>query len=391
MVRLILMTDFTEAFAHYLLQGIYKYASTPGDWIVCRMPPAYKERFGLKAVVTWAKKWKADAIIGQFSDTDDVSLFRKNGIIALAQDYKSRFSVIPNITSDYFATGAKAADFFIKRRYRHFAFFGYRNVVWSDERYMGYRRRLEDLGMEVSPSYQEQDISELWHYDAEPIRRWLDSLPKPVAIFACDDNQGTKLIEVCNVAGYKVPEDVAVLGVDNDETVCQMSFPPQSSIVTDSVQGGYDAAKLIDDILAGRVEPSGETNVVIRPLYIVSRTSTNVIATEDADVQKVLRFIYDNVHRKINVDDVLATVPMSRKLLEIRFRKAMGDSIYHFIGKVKLERFRSYLINMDRPVGEIAGLVGEEDPNNIFRRFRKVYGCTPMEYRRKHNSQNASD
>jgi len=390
MVRLILMTDFTEAFAHYLLQGIYKYAST-GDWIVCRMPPAYKERFGLSKVVSWAKNWKADAIIGQFSDKDDVSLFAKNGIIALAQDYKSRFSEIPNITSDYFATGAKAADFFVKRRFRNFAFFGYRNVVWSDERYLGFKRRLEDLGMEVCPSYQEQDITELWHYEAEPIKKWLDSLPKPVAIFACDDNQGTKLIEVCNVAGYKVPEEVAVLGVDNDETVCQMSFPPQSSILTDIVQGGYDAAKLIDDILAGTVVPSGKTNVVIRPLYVVSRTSTNVIATDDPDVQKAIRYIYDNVHRKINVEDVLGAVAVSRKVLEIRFRKTMGDSIYHFIGKVKLDRFRSYLINSDRPVNEVAGLVGEDDANNIFRRFKKEYGYTPVEYRLAHHSQNASN
>jgi len=385
------MTDFTEAFAHYLLQGIYKYASTPGDWIVCRMPPAYKERFGLTKVVSWAKKWKADAIIGQFSDKDDVSLFAKNGIIALAQDYKSRFSEIPNITSDYYATGAKAADFFMKRRFRNFAFFGYRNVVWSDERYLGFKRRLEDLGMKVCKSYQEQDITELWHYDAEPIKKWLDTLPKPVAIFACDDNQGTKLIEVCNVAGYKVPEEVAVLGVDNDETVCQMSFPPQSSIHTDIIQGGYDAAKLIDDILSGNVAPSGKTNVVIRPLYVVSRTSTNVIATDDPDVQKAIRYIYDNLHRKINVGDVLNAVAVSRKVLEIKFRKLIGDSIYHFIGKIKLERFKSYLVNTSKSINEIASLVGEDDTNNIFRRFKKEYNCTPVEYRLSHSSQIASN
>ena len=125
MKRLIILSDFTESFAHKLLKGIIEYSKGREPWAVCRMPPSYKEKEGIQGVIEWALKWNADAIIGQFSQDDDISLFRKNGIIALAQDYEIRFDSIPNITSEYFLTGSIAADFFLGRGFRNFAFFGY--------------------------------------------------------------------------------------------------------------------------------------------------------------------------------------------------------------------------------------------------------------------------
>lgn len=137
MIRLILLTDFTEAFAHNLLRGILEYSKGREPWVVCRMPPSYKRANGIPGVLEWAKKWEADAIIAQFDDTDEVELFRQNGIIALAQDFKSRFSVIPNITSMYKQTGQMAADFFcrkvseILRSTDIKMWFGQKSVVWA--------------------------------------------------------------------------------------------------------------------------------------------------------------------------------------------------------------------------------------------------------------------
>ena len=130
MVRLLFITDFTESFAYALLRGIIRYSNQTEQWVVCRMPPAYKRELGLKGVIRWAKKWGADVVIGQFEETDKVELFRRNGIVALAQDYKAKFSSIPNITGDYIKTGRMAADLYLHKGFRNFAFFGYKDVCW---------------------------------------------------------------------------------------------------------------------------------------------------------------------------------------------------------------------------------------------------------------------
>ena len=133
MIRLILLTDFTESFSYNLLKGVLAYSKSHEPWVVCRMPPSYKNSHGIEGVLKWAKTWHADAIIGRFDNDDNVELFRENGIIALAQDYKSRFSNIPNITGDYRKTGRMAAEFFLSKGFQNFAFYGYRDTVWSQE------------------------------------------------------------------------------------------------------------------------------------------------------------------------------------------------------------------------------------------------------------------
>ena len=186
MIRLILLTDFTEAFAHNLLRGILEYSKEREPWVVCRMPPSYKQSHGIPGVLKWAKKWQADAIIAQFDDDDEVELFRENGIIALAQDFKSRFSVIPNITSEYKLTGQMAADFFLQKGFRNFAFYGYENVVWSEERCMGFRDRIIEKGFgDNFFEYQKQPLENLWYYESEPLASWIKSLPHPLALMAC--------------------------------------------------------------------------------------------------------------------------------------------------------------------------------------------------------------
>lgn len=138
MIRLILLSDFTESFSYNLLKGVLMYANSHEPWVVCRMPLSYKQTYGIKGVLKWAKTWHADAIIGRFDNDDNVEIFRENGIIAIAQDYKARFSNIPNITGDYYKTGRMAAEFFLRKGYQNFAFYGYRDTVWSQERCEGF-------------------------------------------------------------------------------------------------------------------------------------------------------------------------------------------------------------------------------------------------------------
>ena len=382
MKRLIILSDFTESFAHKLLKGIIEYSKGREPWAVCRMPPSYKEKEGIQGVIEWALKWNADAIIGQFSQDDDISLFRKNGIIALAQDYEIRFDSIPNITSEYFLTGSIAADFFLGRGFRNFAFFGYANSVWSHERGEGFRERIVNAGYGNSfHIWEKQSLKSIWHYDHEQISDWLRTLPLPLALFACDDTQANKILETCRIMKLSVPNDIAVLGVDNDEITCSLSYPSLSSIGLNIVKAGYDCAELID-----RMKESPEYefhDVVISPSSIITRQSTDVYSTDDPYTRTAISFIHDNIYRNINVEDVLAEVPISRRLLENRFRRVTNTSIYQYIKKMRIEKFAELLIESDEPISAIANRLDYPEHKNMSRIFKSVKGCTPEEFRMK--------
>lgn len=381
MIRLILLTDFTEAFAHNLLRGILEYSKGREPWVVCRMPPSYKQANGIPGVLEWAKKWEADAIIAQFDDTDEVELFRQNGIIALAQDFKSRFSVIPNITSRYKQTGQMAADFFLQKGFRNFAFYGYKDVVWSEERCMGFRDRIVEKGFgDCFFEYQKQSLENLWYYESEPVANWIKSLPRPVALMACDDTQGNKIMELCRVLGIKIPEEVAVLGVDNDEIICGLSDPPLSSVNLNIVKGGYEAARLIERLL--RDKDAISEDVVIQPVTIVNRLSTDIYATDNPVILTALKYIHQNLLNKISVEDIVRQVPLSRRLLEIRFKQVTGQPIYQYISNLRMERFAQLLLANTEPVADLAVQVGLADAKNLARQFKEWKGCTPVEYRK---------
>jgi len=386
MLRLLIISDFTEAFPSKLLKGIVSYSRRKEQWGICRMPPAYKKLIGIPGVVQWAKSWRADAVIGQFDETDDVDLFAKNGIVAVAQDYKKRFTTIPNITADYIGTGRMAARYYIDRGFHHFGFFGFSHVCWSDERLEGFRQEIEAAGFGDSlHTYNMQDIDHLWYYEQEQLTRWLKSIPKPIGIMACDDNQGNNLVEACHAAGIKIPYDLSVMGVDNDELLCSLGSTPLSSIQVNIEEGGFQTAQLIER----RVQNPGlpVEDIVLRPVKIVGRISTASFATNDLQIQKAVKFIHQNDNRKISVEDVMEKVAMSRRLLERRFKSVTGQTIYQYITDLKLKRFCQMMLDSDEPLNDIAVALGETDTKSISRRFKQIYGATPGEWRQQNQNR----
>ncbi|MBP1594574.1 MAG: xylR 1, partial [Bacteroidetes bacterium] len=335
MIRLILLTDFTESYAHKLLKGIMDYSKKHEPWVLCRMPPAFRQQYGIEGILNWAKRWKADAIIAQFDNVDNVDLFRENGIVALAQDYKSRFSTIPNITSDYKLTGKMVADFFLQRGFKNFAFFGYKNACWSQERCEGFKNEITKFGFEKNfYAFHNQKLEELWYYKQHPVSKWLKSLPKPIALMACDDTQGQIITEICKICNLRIPEDIAVMGVDR-------MVKSQN----------YDDYR----------------DIFISTSYIVQRQSTNVYPIQDKEIAKALKFIDECTLEKINVDDVVKQVPLSRRLLEIRFKQFTKMSIYQYIMKKRMDHFAQLLIESKAPVNEIAAQLGITDMKNLSR------------------------
>lgn len=386
MARILFLTDFSEAYARNLLLGIARYAHAVGQaWSLCRLPLSIRDKFGIEAVIDLAKKMRADAVIGQFYNTDNVELFARNGIITIAQDFKARFTTIPNITGPHFLAGKMGAEYFAKKGFRHFAFYGTRDVVWSDERMQGFRETVRA----ANPSFTFSALCKntqnaLWDYDTNQLVTWLQSLPKPVAIMACDDNHAYHITEACQQGEgggrLRIPDDIAVLDVDNDETICRLSSPNLSSLNQNIEQGGYDVAQLIDRILRDPATP--REDVMVQPTHIVTRQSTDIYANNDQHIAEVLKYIHENISQKITVDELVELVPLSRRLLETRFKRSMGTSIYDYILQTRIEKVAQLLCE-GMSVSEAAIELGFSDIKNLSRMFRQQRGMTPSEYRRE--------
>lgn len=382
-MRLLIISDFTEQFPYRLLRGIMAWSRrSEQPWVVCKMPPSYKRKIGIKGVVRWAQNWRANVVIGQFDPGDDVSLFRKNGIVAIAQDYISKFDEIPNITADYELTGSMVAARLCGHGFKNFGFFGYESVCWSDGRRKGYEDKLRDqFHVNNVHVFVDRQLSSMWNYDTAELQRWLLSLPKPIGIFACDDNQAEILLETCQAAGINVPLDVAIIGVDNDEVTCNLTVPAITSVNMDIEKAGYEVAEMASRMVEDPTYPGQD--IVIRPIAIIGRGSTGIMATKDPVVAEAMRYIYQNRARKLQVADVIKQVPVSRRLLEQRFKEVTGASIYTVISNLRMDYFAQQLVSSSDTVSEIAARMDEPDTKSISRRFLALKGCTPTEYRKR--------
>ena len=385
MARVIYMTDFSEGYARRLLHGIAQYSRDKREaWSISRISVAAKERVGIEGLVQYAKATHADAIIGLFDRDDKLELLKKEGIIVIAQDHKERFMDIPNITANHFEAGRIGAEYFLKKGFSNFAFYGPKNVVFSEERCEGFRETIKKQHPNAFFSSLMVAGNGIWGYDMEELGSWLSYLPKPVAILASDDNWANFITEMCrtNMYGqpkgqFRIPEDIAVLGVDNDDTLCRLSDPNLSSIDQDVEKAGYRVARLIDAMLENSGMPV--TNIYVTQGSVISRQSTDIFVNDDPYIARVLKYIHDNLNQKLYVEDIVKQVPLSRRLLETRFRASMGTSIYNYIKNVRVEKMAELLKN-GRTVSEAAFDLGLGDVKNISRIFKSVKGVSPSDY-----------
>jgi LacI family transcriptional regulator len=384
MPRIILLTDLSEEYAKNLLKGIVRYSKEHEPWVLCKMPFSFRVEQGVEGVLEWAKEWKADGIIAQFYNSDRVEIFRENGIAAIAQDFKSRFTEIPNITGAHRLAGKMGADYFIRKGFKNFAFYGFKDIVWSSERCEGFLDEIRKYQLETHfYEYQNDDFKELWYYESAPLIAWLKKLPKPIAMMACDDNQGHHIAEVCKQCGIRIPEEIALLGVDNDEAVCSLSDPPLSSISQAVEKGGYETAQLMSRMIQNPQEYYED--VVVYPTHIITRQSTDIYATNDKYISTILKYIHQNVNKKLTIDQFIHLVPLSRRLLEKHFKQEIGAPIYTYIMNLRIEKFAHRILETDSSIMEIADEIGYSDYKNIARQFKRIKGCTPSEYKIKNS------
>ena len=384
MIRVVLMTDFTESYANKLIKGMARYSFERSPMVMCKMPLSVYVSGGIEKVVEFAVRWKADAIIGQFDEKDDLDIFRKNGIIAIAQDNRKRFDSVANITADYSAQGREAARYLITQGARNFGFYGLAGMVWSDERREGFISEIAGtLDGAIVSVIERSGTDEIWWYDLEKVRAWLRSLPKPVAILACDDNMAFHIIEACNQMeehGLRIPDDVMLLGMDDDESLCQLCSPTLSSFKPMIEHAGYCVAKQLDDRMHLPMEKrfSEFSDIRVMPGSIVTRRSTDIFFHENPYIKKVCDYIQHHYTESVKVDELVALVPMSRRLLEKLFISEMKVSIHQFIIRLRIDRMIALMTKGHTPQ-EAADLMNM-DSKALSRSFKVVMGKTPADY-----------
>ena len=377
MIRVILLIDCASEHDRKLLRGMMRYSKENGPWLFYRLSPDFRFGEGREEwALQWARQWKADAIIGRWDDSK-MYLLDNLGVPIVLQNNKSRSDVFSNLTGDYDNTGKMAAEYFRKKLYTEYAFFGITDIVWSEERCEGYRREVEKNNGHFY-SYMEP----ITGADREIIKEWLEKLPKPVALFCCDDAHALFITETCKIAGIRVPEDIAILGVDDDDLLCSISDPTISSIQMDVENGGYMTCKLLHQQLMSR--DRRPFNVSISPLGIKERNSTSALNIVDTHVLKIVKTIDNSYSQELKMEELLQTVPLSRRSIEMRFKKATGQTIYQYLLSVRVEHFAYLITTTDRSYVDIAYEVGFRDLTNVSRTFRKYKGCTPLEYRRRY-------
>ena len=380
MYKVILLIDCASEHDRKLLRGMTRYSKENVPWVFYRVSPGFRfENDREEWVVQWARQWGADAIIGRW-DEKKLDLLHQLDIPVVLQNNICRSEVFSNITGDYDYVGRLAAQYFRKKLFVDYAFFGIKDIIWSEERCKGFQDEVLRYNGRFY-SYVEPVVGD----DREKIMEWLKSLPKPVALFCCDDAHALFVAETCKVLGIRIPDEIAVLGVDNDDLLCNISDPPISSVEMDVENGGYMCCKRLHERLA-----SGDRtpfNIIIRALTIRERGSSLIYNISDKEVLALINYIDTNYSKDLKMEELLNVVPLSRRSIEMRFKKATGQTIYQYLLGVRVEHFAYLLSTSDRPYIDIACEVGFRDITNVSRTFRKYKGCTPLEYRKLTNGK----
>ncbi|HEY1685183.1 MAG TPA: XylR family transcriptional regulator [Tepidisphaeraceae bacterium] len=408
-IALVLPTEF--AYARGVLRGIIAAtrernlytAGLPRQRSRRALPWLFRVYRGIyghstKYLARWFEDWKPDGIICQIYDDRLAKVYRDCGkpVVELFESRAS--SEFARILPDDVATGELAARHFIERGFRHFAFFGASWMLWSREREAGFRAEIQramrtraqqfggsdprgtfSVTSYSSPAHSQAVFGDPSDRRTAAIGRWLRSLPRPLALFAANDLWGFELLQATRETGLQVPADVAILGVDNEELLCEISHPPLSSIRIGAEQIGRTAVTVLDDLLRGK---SPRDLKLVAPLEVVTRQSTDVLAVDDADVALALRHIRQHAIEGLSVKQLLDAVPVNRRTLERRFVSVLGHTPLEEIRRVRLERVK-VLLQTDLPIYEVARQSGFATPEYLATSFLKSTGITPTVYRRQ--------
>ena len=383
MIKILLLTDYTQESERRFLNGFVKYTDTQGGCIFYPMSHLIsKTRDNSKEIIKIAKKFKVDAILGLWHNIN-VEEARKLNIPIFLRTYKKVYNEFPMLTGHYKEFGAYAADFFINQNFSNYAFIGMKDILWSVSRYEGYSEQITLMKKVRTHCYEVEDFQN----EIKEISSWLHSLPKPIAMFACNDFMARQVTEICQMNGIRIPEDISLLGVDNDEFMCNISSPTLSSIKLNFEKHGYEIAQTLFKMVAEK--KTWPARIPVEAIGVVERMSTNRKIIADPYIREIVDFISRNYTQDIDIRKLTSFIPLSRRAIEMKFKKEMHPyTISSYIMKLRMEHFCSLLESSELPVSTAADQSGFIDNSNFSTLFKKYKGMTPTEYRKKYRSVN---
>jgi LacI family transcriptional regulator len=368
-----LLIETSNAYARGLLQGVVHYIREHQPWSFHLIeqgrgddPPA------------WLERWHGDGIIARIETPRIARAVVRAGVPAVDMSAARLVTELPWVETDDEAIARLASEHLLERGFKHFGYCGDDRFNWSVWREKHFCAQIEAAHHKIHryrPSVADADLTS----QVEDIRRWLQELPKPVGIMACYDIRGQQVLDACRAAGLAVPGEVAVIGVDNDELLCDLASPPLSSVIPNAHRAGYEAAALLDRMMAGKRVPA--TARLIAPRGVAARQSTDVLAVDDRAIARAVQFIREEACGGINVSDVLRVVPLSRRVLEQRFQRLLGHTPREEILHVRLNRVRQLLAETKLSLYQIAERTGFEHVEYLSVVFKRETGLTPSKYR----------
>lgn len=365
-------------FHRHVLLGIHAYAGHAKRWLFHNAAPT-------AAVLQPLAEWKPHGVIAHLDDAKVARAILRLGKPVVDTACVLQNLHIPAVDVDHVAVGRLAAEYFLNRGYRQFGYFGSRLAYHAQLRQDSFRAAVEQAGHALSSCYVEYlprlPAQTSWKGLNTQVQQWLKRLAKPVAVLADHDVAAHSLADMCQLLGLRVPDDVAILGVDDDELECQLAFPSLSSVALPAERIGFEAAALLDRMLAGENVP-GEV-LFLPPVRVVTRLSTSVFAVDEPIVTAALHYIRNHLDQPLKVSTIAAELVVRRRVLEQKFRTLLRRSVLAEIHRARVERVKELLAGTDLPMSQVAQQCGFSTPQRMATVFRKIAGLTPGAYRRQ--------
>jgi len=378
--KVLLLVESSRGSGRSLLQGIASYMHHCSPW-TCYWEPA-----GLEEAWPKLKAAEVDGII--MRDVEQLDKVLAFGVPTVVIGHRrTEVPGLVNVVTESEKIAHMAAEHLLACGFKNFAYCGFsaaqEDLPWSQVRGKAFIERIRRAGWPCAnssiPRFSKRSF--LGHQRRETAS-WLKSLPKPLGLMAANDDQATQLIEACKMAGISIPSEVGIIGVDNDEVVCGLSDPPLSSVALSFDRAGYEAASALAALMGGREKvPS---RILVQPTHVVVRRSTDVVAVEDVNLAKALRYIRDAGPKdQLNVASIAAYAGVSRRVLENRFRRELGCSALDEIRRVRTDRVARMLVETQLSIGEIAEALGFVEVQHFARYFRSSKKMSPLAYRKR--------
>jgi LacI family transcriptional regulator len=379
--RIALLLETGMAFDRAIARGIGKYIRGHRGWIILMDPMMEVTSEGLK-------HWNPDGIIVDVQSPGLKAALELGDIPVVGVGSYCEKSdghlKIPIVTSNQHEIGRMAARHFINKGFRNFAFCaGDETATWCQQRQEGFARELakHDYACEAFLPDLKRPFS--MPEALKSLGKWMHGLPKPTGVFVYFDGWARWVLDSCVLEDLKVPQEIAVLGVDNDRWLCELSQPRLSSVDPNVLTAGFAAAEILDKMLRGEASPELTR---IDPSEVVARDSTDLMAFTEPEVAFAIRYIREHACDPITPSDVLKVVGMSNSTAYRKFKSALGHSIHSEIQRVQMDQIKKLLTTTNFNVTEVARQSGFENVRYLTKVFKEVTGMTPIEYRRKQST-----